>query len=72
MRQRRISVAQVERTIEAPTRSYPSTNPPGRVIAERMTGAGNTPRVVYVEQATCGGTVAYVITAIRIGGRRTI
>ena len=68
MAERRVSERQGERTIAAPTRVYPSTDPPGRLVAERATAAGNTLPVVYVELA--GGTVARVVTVIRIGGRR--
>ncbi len=70
MRLRLIGEEQAERTIAAPTRSYPSTNPPGRIVAERVTTVGNTLRVVYVELPTAQGTVAHVVTVIRIRGRR--
>ena len=68
MQLRLVSEAQVERTIAQPTRTLPSTNPPGRIIAERVTGAGNTLRVVYVERPTPAGTEAFVLTVIRRGG----
>ena len=67
---RLVADAQVERTIANPTRQYSSTDPPGRVVAERLTAAGNTLRVVYAEVATATGVVAHVVTVIRIGGRR--
>jgi hypothetical protein len=71
MRERRIAAAQVERAIANPTRVGPSATVPGRMVAEYDTAAGNTLRVVYVEQRRGADTVAYVITAIRIAGRRT-
>ena len=66
MRQRRVSERQVERAIESPTRRQPSTNPPGRIVAERDTAVGNTLRIVYVERE--GGATAFVLTVYRIGG----
>ena len=68
MRQRLISTTQVEQAIAHPSRTMPSTNPPGRVIAERITAAGNTLRVVYAERPTPGGTEALVLIVIRRGG----
>lgn len=65
---RLVSEAQIERTIANPTRTMPSTNPPGRTVAERVTAAGNTLRVVYVERSTPDGTEAFVLTVIRRGG----
>ena len=59
------------RTIADPTRTSPSTNPPGRIIAERVTAAGNTLRVVYVERSTPAGTEALVLTVIRRRGTST-
>ena len=69
MTKRRISERQVEQVIIAPTSTRPSTNPPGRIIAERVTAAGNTLRVVYRDAD--GGMTALVITVIRIGRERT-
>jgi hypothetical protein len=71
MRERKIAAAQVERAIANPIRLSPSATVPGRLVAEYETAAGNTLRVVYVEQQRTSGTVAYVITAVRIAGRRT-
>jgi hypothetical protein len=68
MRKRLIGEGQVERTIAEPDRTAPSTSPPGRVVVERTTAAGNTLRVVYVELD--GGLEAHVITVIRIRGSR--
>ncbi len=68
---RLVSEAQVERTIANPTRTMPSTNPPGRIVAERVTAAGNTLRVVYVERPTPAGTEALVLTVVRRGGTST-
>lgn len=70
MAERRISPTQVERAIAAPDKHYLSTNPPGRTVAEGTTASGKTLRVVYVERPGPAGVEAYVITAIRIGGRR--
>lgn len=70
MAERRISDAQVGRIITNPSRRYPSMNPSGRIIAERMTDQGNTLRVVYVERATEEGVGIRVITVIRIGRKR--
>jgi hypothetical protein len=70
MRERRVSEQQVERVIANPTRRFPSTDPPGRVVAEYDTTAGNTLRVVYVEVATAGGTEALVLTVLRFRRRR--
>jgi len=69
LRMRHISEAQVERTVRFPDRIYASTNPPGRLIAERHTAAGNTVRVIYVERD--GGTTAHVLTVYRMGGKRS-
>jgi hypothetical protein len=69
MRLRLISDEQVERIIAEPTRSAPSTNPPGRIVAERVTAAGNTLRVVFVERPTAGGIEAFVLTVVWIGGQ---
>jgi len=66
MRQRHVSERQVERAIENPTRSEPSADPPGRIVAERDTAVGNTLRVVYVERDR--GATAFVLTVYRIGG----
>ena len=71
MRERRVSEEQVERAIANPSRRYPSTNPPGRIVAEYDTAVGNTVRVVYVEIATSRGTEAYVLTVLRFGRRRS-
>ena len=68
---RLISERQVERTIDAPNRRSPSTNPTGRLIAERETEAGNTLRVVYVDRSTPTGDAAHVVTVIRIGKARS-
>ena len=46
MRRRKISRAQVERTLLNPDRSYESW---GKLAAESVTGAGNTIYVYYVE-----------------------
>jgi len=71
MRLRLISDEQVERTVTEPTRSAPSTNPPGRIVAERVTVAGNRVRVVFVERPTTDGIEAFVHTVVRIGGSRS-
>ena len=71
MQLRLISEAQVERAIADPTRTAPSTNPPGRIVAERVTAGGNTLRVVFVERSTPAGVEAFVLTAIRRGGTST-
>lgn len=68
---RLVSRRQIELTIAAPTRTSPISNPPGRIVAERITLAGNTVRVVYVERPVTGGIEAYVLTVIRIGGKKT-
>jgi hypothetical protein len=70
MVERRISWSQVERTVTSPTRRLASTNPPGRIIAERENESGNTLRVVYVEEITGTDIVARIITVIRIRRRR--
>lgn len=70
MRERRVSEQQVERAIANPTQSAPSTDPPGRIVAEYDTTAGNTLRVVYVEVATAGGTEAFVLPVLRFRRRR--
>jgi hypothetical protein len=67
LRLRKISASQVERAIANPDTLTPSTNPPGRLVAEQRTAKGATLRVVFTEQETTAGTVAYVITAMRIG-----
>jgi prolyl oligopeptidase PreP (S9A serine peptidase family) len=64
MVKRRISARQVLTTLNRPDRVVPTHS--DRLIAERRTEAGNTIRVVYVEQH--GGTTAYVITVYRVGG----
>lgn len=46
MRQRKISRAQVERTVQNPDRAYTSW---GKLVAEGDTAAGNTVFVYYVE-----------------------
>ena len=66
MCQRRVSERQVERVIDAPDRTGPSANPPGRIVAERDTAVGNTLRVVYVERDR--GATDFVLTVYRIGG----
>jgi len=71
MAERLISPRQIERTIAAPNRTRPSTNPLGRTVAERETAAGNTLRVVYAEVPTLAGVTAHVVTIIRIGRKRT-
>ncbi len=48
MRRRRISRAQVERTLQDPDRTYESW---GKLAAEGATEAGNTVFVYYVEPA---------------------
>ena len=63
MQDRRISRNQVERSLRDPDRLRLERN---RLVAERDTAAGNYIRVVYVERLTDHGTVALVITAIRI------
>jgi hypothetical protein len=68
---RLVSRRQIEQTIAMPTRTSPSSNPPGRIVAERVTAAGNTLRVVYVERAVPDGIEAFVLTVVRIGGRTT-
>ena len=70
MRERKIAAAQIERAIASPTRLSPCTTVPGRLVAEYETAAGNTLRVVYVEEQRTSGTVAYVITAVRMARRR--
>lgn len=67
---RNVSPSQVKRTLTAPTRLYPSTAPPGRLIAERETELGNVIRVVYVERERAQDTTAHVVTVIRISPRR--
>jgi hypothetical protein len=64
MRERRISERQIAATLNRPDRVVPGHS--GRLIAERDTAVGNVLRVVFVEPH--GGTVAYVITAYRVGG----
>lgn len=66
MRQRRVSEQQVARVIDAPDRTGPSVDPPGRIVAERDTAIGNTLRVVYVERDR--GATAFVLTVYRRGG----
>jgi len=68
MRKRLIGEEQVERTIARPDRAAPSTAPPRRIIAERVTAVGNVIRVVYAELD--GGAEAHVVTVIRIRGSR--
>jgi Domain of unknown function (DUF4258) len=68
MRKRLIGEGQVERTIAQPDRTAPSVRPLGRIVAERVTAAGNTLRVVYVEFDD--GAEAHVVTVIRIRGSR--
>jgi hypothetical protein len=64
MRERRISEAQVIRTIDQPDSVVTSR---GALVAERRTAGGNTLRVVYREQAGEQQVIsAVVITAIRI------
>jgi hypothetical protein len=63
MIQRRISRNQVVATLERPDREGPGHTAP-RIVAERVTSAGNTIRVVYV--TLDGGRTAYVITVIRV------
>lgn len=63
MRERRIGVSQVERTLRDPDQLRLERN---RLIAERDAAAGNFIRVVYIEKLTDRGSVALVITAIRI------
>ena len=71
MGERRVSEEQVERAIGNPTRRYPSTDPPGRIIVEYDTTAGNTLRVVYVEIPTVNGSEAFVLTVVRFRRRQT-
>ena len=66
MSTRKIGGRQVERTIANPDRLTPSHS--NRLVAEAATAAGNTLRVVYEEME--GGSVAFVWTVIRIGGRK--
>ena len=68
MRQRLIGEELIERTILQPDRTRESTTPPERIIAERVTAAGNTIRAVFVELD--GRSRAHVVTVIRIGGKR--
>ena len=56
MRERKIAVAQIERVIANPTRLSPSATVPVRLVAEYDTAAGNTLRVVYVEEQRTSGT----------------
>jgi hypothetical protein len=67
MEERRISVGQVEATI-----NYPDTvkvQPNGNLCAERRTSAGNTLRIIYVEKISpAHGRHILVVTVIRIGG----
>ena len=63
IRDRRIGINQVERTLRTPERLRLERN---RLVAERETEAGNIIRVVYVERLTERGAVALVITAIRV------
>lgn len=66
---RRIDPSQVWETLAAPDADYPSTNPPGRVVAERM-GRTLALRVVYVERQDARGMGAYVISVYRLDRRR--
>lgn len=68
MTRRRISRDQVERAIASPSRRYPSTTPPGRLIAERVSEMGNTLRVVYIVVETGQGTDLHVTPASEAGG----
>jgi uncharacterized protein DUF4258 len=70
MRDRLISRAQVERVLANSDRVDPSERFPDQLVAEQATQTGATLRVVYVEQSQAQGTVAYVITVIRIGRKR--
>lgn len=63
MRLRSIAEHQVLATLNRPDRLFPSHS--GRLVAERDTTAGNTLRVVFVEQV--GDTTAFVLTVIRRG-----
>jgi hypothetical protein len=63
MRERLVSERQIAAALNRPDRLLAGHS--GRLIAERDTAAGNTLRVVFVEQR--GGTVAYVITVYRVG-----
>lgn len=67
MAARRVPARQVERTIVEPNRRYPSTDPAGRLIAERETEVGGTLRGAYVESAGPSGLVRPVVTVIPIG-----
>lgn len=62
MRERKIGANQVERTIASPDTL---TSSRGKMVAEKATAMGNIIRVVYAEEAS--GTVALVVTVIRIG-----
>ena len=42
----------------------------GNLVAERITAAGNTLRIVYTERPSPGGKTAHVVKVIRIGGAR--
>lgn len=63
MEERRIGKGQIENTLRNPDRTRFDRD---RLIAERNTAAGNFIRVVYVEKLTSNGTVARVVTVIRI------
>lgn len=63
MDKRRVGRNQVESTLNNPNRTRFDR---GCLIAERDTAYGNFVRVVYVEKLTDSGTVARVVTVIRI------
>jgi hypothetical protein len=62
MRDRKIAPHKVERAIASPDTVTTSR---GKLVAEKATAMGNTIRVVYAEEAS--GTVAHVVTVVRIG-----
>lgn len=68
MRQRKISRAQVERTLQNPDRSYESW---GKLAVEGATAEGNTVFVYYVEPAPGEALVLSVKRRrVTLGGRR--
>lgn len=67
--ERRITTDQVLETLEQPDVEYESTDPSGRIIAERM-GRTKALRVVYERLFDDRGLGAYVITVHRLAPRR--
>lgn len=63
MVKRHVGEGQVVNTLNNPNRTRLER---GKLIAERDTAYGNFIRVVYVERLTDNGTVARVVTVIRI------